>query len=517
MSYMKRRELLQRTLMATAGGAAFGLLPAKLALAQQTLLGGTLLRGGSADYKAMVCLYLYGGNDCFNMVIPRDASRYADYKTMREGNGVVGDTSNLAVPQSLLLPLNPTTANLDGGDYGLHPAMTGLKSMFDAGRAAVIANVGTLVRPTTKAQYSQTGTLLPAQLFSHSDQSVQWQLPRADDPVRRGWGGRLADIFSADNQNQTLSMNVSLEGDNVFQSGQTVAPYFMNTYGVERIGPIETPEANCGPANHYQRRRCQTFNALQNLAAPTSGPRHLFEEAYVQKTRRSIATAAQLSVAIAAYPPTDTRFAPFWARHGLTQNTTNNNVQDLPYLAQQLLMVARVIAARGPTELNMRRQLFYVAIGGFDTHDRQNEDHPDLLKDISQSMQAFYQVLDSLDTTLANKVTSFTASDFGRTLTNNGDGTDHGWGGHHLVFGGAVNGNRIYGRMPSLKPFATNPDDVDGGRLIPTLSTDQYAHTLAKWYGLQPTDTSTIFPNLSFMNTPTLSIPGSDLGFMQPA
>jgi uncharacterized protein (DUF1501 family) len=517
MSYLKRRELLQRTLMATAGGAAFGLLPHKLAMAQSSLLGGSLLRGsGVNDYKALVCIYLYGGNDCFNMVIPRDNAGYADYRALRIGNGGgADDTSNLAVPQADLLPLNPTSGPVNGGQYGLNPAMAGLKQMFDAGRAAIVANVGPLVRPTTKAMFQTPGTLLPAQLFSHSDQSVLWQTPRADSVNRIGWGGRLADKFRLDNPNQTLSMNVSLSGDNVFQAGENVAPYFMNTYGVEQIGEIQTAQANCLPTNEWNRRRCLSFKAMQDLAN-TASPGHAFERAYVKKTKSSIETAAQVKVAIALFPPTDARFAPFWSENGLTQNTTNENVNALPDLAQQLLMVARVIAARTSNSLNMKRQLFFAAIGGFDTHDKQRADHAPLLRDISQSVRAFYRVMDNLDATLANNVTAFTASDFGRTLTNNGDGTDHGWGAHHLVFGQAVNGNRIYGKMPSLKPTDSNPDDVDGGRLVPTLSTDQYAHTLAKWYGLVEADRLDLFPNLTFMDNPILGISGSDLGFMQP-
>jgi uncharacterized protein (DUF1501 family) len=518
VSYLQRRDFIQRALMATAGGAAFGLLPAKLALAQNALAGGTLLRGtGPNDYKALVCIYLYGGNDCFNMVIPRDAAGYLDYSNLRKGNNGVGDPSNLAVPQANILPLNPSVAPLGGGQFGLHPAMTGLKTMFDAGKAAIVANVGTLVRPTTLNMYQNTpGVLLPAQLFSHSDQSVLWQTPRADATDRTGWGGKLADVFYANSNpgNQTLSMNVSLDGDNVFQSGVNVAPYFMNTYGVEEIGSIQTnPTLNCGGQFEYNRRRCLTFKALQNLAT-TAAPGHAFERAYVQKTKRSIDTAAQVSVAIAAHPPSAAKFAPFWTANGLVQGP--DNVNALPNLAQQLLMIARVIASR--VSLSMNRQLFYAAIGGFDTHDTQNADHPDLLKDISQSVSAFYQVLDTLDPTLANNVTAFTASDFGRTLTNNGDGTDHAWGAHHLVFGAAVNGNRIYGQMPSLKPTgALNPDDIDGGRLIPRLSTDQYAATLSKWYGLQDLDRSTIFPNLTYMTSNILSVPGPDLGFMMPA
>jgi uncharacterized protein (DUF1501 family) len=513
MSYLRRREFLSRALMTTAASAAFGAIPMKLALAQN--IAGARLLNGSTDYKALVCIYLYGGNDSANMVIPRDAAGYADYSLLRRGNQVVADPSNLAIPltgpNSLAVnPLNPSVAPIGGGLYSLHPAMTGTKAMFDAGRAAIVANVGPLVRPITKTMYQTAGTLLPAQLFSHSDQSVLWQTPRADATDRTGWGGRLADVFRASNTNQVLSMNVSLDGDNVFQSGVSVAPYFMNVYGVEQIDSIQTPAANCGPTGEWNRRRCLSFNALQNLAANAT-PGHAFERAYVRKTQSAIATAAQVAVAIAMHPENDVKFRAFWDAFNLAWTANSTNLPELPYLARQLLMVARVIASRAT--LNMQKQLFFAAIGGFDTHDNQNADHPELLRDLSQSVFAFYQVLDILNA--SESVTAFTASDFGRTLTSNGDGTDHGWGSHHLVFGSKVNGNRIYGKMPSLKPPATNPDDAGYGQIIPTLSTDQYAATLATWYGLPDADRSTIFPNLTFMGSSILSVSGPSLGFMQ--
>ena len=515
MSYLKRRELLQRSLMAAAGSTAFGLLPAKLALAQASLAGDTLFRG-SPDYKALVCIYLYGGNDSVNMVIPRDTAGYAAYKERRKGNDLPNDPSNLAVPLATLLPLNPTQGPVNGGQYGLHPAMPGVKTMFDAGRCAIVANVGTLVRPTTKLMYETVpSTLLPPELFSHSDQSVLWQTPAANVSSRTGWGGRLADIYRSSNPNQVLSMNVSLNGDNVFQAGVQVAPYFMNSYGVEQIESIQTSQANCLPAGDWNARRCRTFNALQTLGAQTGPSGHAFERAYVEKTRRSIDTAAQVAVAIAAHQPNDVKFRPFWDAFGLAWTANSTNLPELPELARQLLMVSRVIASR--VALQMNRQMFFAAIGGFDTHDNQNADHPDLLRELSQSVFAFYQVLDTLNA--SESVTSFTASDFSRTISNNGDGTDHGWGSHQLVFGAKVNGNRIYGKMPSLAARNVNPDEVGYGQIVPTLSTDQYAHTIAKWYGYTQTSTDPIFYNLQYMDNTggILSIPGPDLGFMQAA
>jgi uncharacterized protein (DUF1501 family) len=497
MSTLRRREMLHNALIGGVSSAAFASLPMKLAMAQSAG-GGRTLNGANQDYRALVCIYLYGGNDCHNMVIPRDGT-YSTYQTLR---------SNLAVPQAQLLPLNLATPVASGGEYGLHPVMTGTQTMFNAGKAAILANVGPLVRPVNKTLFDQPGTLLPAQLFSHSDQTVLWQTPRADATSRIGWGGRLADIFAASNTNQVLSMNVSLNGDNVFQAGNNVAPYFMSASGVEQIESIQTGAANCVDGGQgWNRRRCLSFNALLNQ---TYG--HPFERAYVDKTKRTIQVSAQVGAAIAAFPENDPLFRPFWDRNGLTWNPAN--LPELPELAAQLLMIARVIRARAT--LQMSRQLFFAGVGGFDTHDNQLTNQPPLLKDISQSVQAFYDVLGNATVDLVENVTSFTASDFGRTLTNNGDGTDHGWGGHHFVFGGCVVGQKIYGKMPSLLPSASNPDDASYGQVIPTLAVDQYAATLTKWYGLSDADRGTIFPNLQYMTGAIPAIAGPDLGFMRP-
>jgi uncharacterized protein (DUF1501 family) len=491
MSRLDRREFLHRALKTTAASAAFGSMLGKLELAQAAvprLLGN--------DYRALVCIYLHGGNDCFNMLVPRDGG-YSQYSARRGG---------LAVPQGQLLAINPSVAPQGGGQYGLHPVMTGTQQMFEAGRCAIVANVGPLVRPVNKASYQQPGTRLPAQLFSHSDQSVLWLTPRADATERTGWGGRLADVFFNSNPNQVLSMNVSLDGDNVFQTGVQVSPYFMSSQGVELISHINTGAANCVDGGQgWNRRRCLAFNALANQTQA-----HPFERAFADKTRRTLQTSEQVGAALASVPANDPLFRPFWDAFGLPWNPSN--LAALPRLAAQLLMIARVMRARDTLQMN--RQLFYAGLGGFDTHDRQLQDHPDLLRQISQSVLAFYQVLDNAAMGLGSSVTTFTASEFGRTLSINGDGTDHGWGGHHLVFGGAVNGRRIYGRMPSLAASASNPDDAGWGQVIPTLSADQYAATLARWYGLSDADRSTIFPNLQFMTGSLLSIEGPNLGFM---
>ena len=497
MTSIRRREFIRRTLCATAGSAAFASMLGKMELAQAAT-PGTLL-GGVPGYRALVCLYMYGGNDCFNMIVPRDAG-YATYATTR------GD---LAIAQNALLPLTPTQAPQGGGLFGLHPSMTGLRDLFNSGQAAVIANAGPLVRPVNKALYNTPGTLLPAQLYSHSDQSVFWQTPRADTTSRTGWGGRLADIFAGDNGNQTLSMNVSLDGDNVFQAGIDVSPYFMSSQGVESIFPINTGAAECvDGGSGWNRRRCLTFNAMlsQQYAHP-------FQRAYANKVRSTIEVSDQLQEVLQQFPDNDVAYRPFWDAHGLPWNP--DNLAPLPRLAAQLLMIARVMRVRGP--LQMSRQLFFAGVGGFDTHDRQLADHGPLLADLSQSLKGFYDVLNGPAFGLGADVTTFTASEFGRTLTSNGDGTDHGWGGHHLVVGNAVRGGRIYGRMPNLEASANNPDNAGWGQIIPTLSVDQYAATLATWYGLHADDRADIFPNLVHMDSPILSIQGADLGFMQPS
>ncbi|MBB5207036.1 DUF1501 domain-containing protein [Chiayiivirga flava] len=504
MTSMRRRDFLRRSLCATAGSAAFGSLLGKLSLANAAMPRTLLAKG--VDYRAMVCIYLYGGNDSFNMVVPRHAGGGAPPAGSPYGI-YAGTRGSLAVPNAQLLALNPTVAPLGGGEFGLHPSMTGTQQMFNAGRAAIVANVGPLVRPVNKASYELPGTPLPPQLFSHSDQSVLWQTPRADSVTRTGWGGRLADIFASDNGNPALSMNISLDGENVFQAGVSVSPYFMSAGGVEDIDFIATETPGCEGEAWSNARRCSTFNAMMNREYA-----HPFERAYAQKVRSTMAATEQVATALLAIPVNDAVFRPFWDAFGLPWDP--DNLAELPYLAAQLLMIARVIRVRAA--LGMTRQLFFAGIGGFDTHDAQLEQQPGLLRDLSQAVKAFYDVLDAPAFGLGNSVTTFTASEFGRTLTNNGDGTDHGWGGHHLVFGGGVDGGRIYGRMPDLRPPESNPDDAGWGQIIPTLSADQYAATLATWFGLSGADRSDIFPNLEFMEGPLLSIEGPDLGFMTP-
>jgi uncharacterized protein (DUF1501 family) len=436
--------------------------------------GATPPRAGApqSDYKALVCLFLAGGNDANNLVVPTDAANYAAYSA---GRGV------LALPQTALLPITPRTS--DGRTWGMHPALTELKNRFDQGKFAVMANVGTLAQPLTQALYNSRPDLRPLQLFSHNDQQVEWQTSVANKPftdVATGWGGRLADLTNAMNANNRISMSITLNGQNTFQVGKTISQYAVGQGGAIAL----TGEGTGTSVNGLRTTALKDALVMQNP--------NLFETAFGGFTSGAMNTSALLSAAIAGTSPVASHFSSI-------PNTS---------LAQQLHMVARLVNAQA--SLNLKRQIFFVRIGGFDLHDNQvvigntvSGAHTNLLRDISQSLNAFYNALTQLGA--QDQVTTFTASDFGRTYNTNGDGSDHGWGSHHFILGGAVKGGDIYGRMPE---FAINgPDDTGRGRWIPSTSVDQYAATLAKWFGVSPTNIPVILPNIGRFATP-------DLGFM---
>ena len=453
---MDRRQAIKHLLCATASSAMFTSLAGKFALAQAATGASprTLLGSG---YKALVCVFQYGGNDAINMVIPRDSAGYGVYASSR---------SALAIPQNELLQLTPAVPPAGGGSFGLHPGMEGLQNLFNNSRAAVVANVGPLLYPITKAEYQAGSVPVPAQLFSHSDQQVLWQTPTADAGDRRGWGGRLADLFYSSNINQQLSMNISIDGENVFQSGNSIVPYFVGQNGAEGIYFV-----NEEPWNAPRRN---AFLALRDAAQG-----HALQREYAGRVRRAMDNETMVSSALNSAPALITTFPD-------------------TDLGRQLRMVARLISAR--SALQMDRQIFFVGQGGYDTHDGQLTDHPQRLADLSASLTAFYDSMSTMG--LGDQVTSFTASDFGRTLTSNGDGTDHGWGSHHFVVGDAVQGGRIIGTMPDLT--VSGPDDADWGQIIPRTAVDQYAATLSSWYGMSDTDRALVFPNLSRFNSPNL-------------
>ncbi|MEO6993640.1 MAG: DUF1501 domain-containing protein [Lacunisphaera sp.] len=473
MSSPLHTELSRRKFIGSCCAAvgATGLLST---LAQLRLIGAavesgpapTLPPGARPDYKALVCLFLAGGNDANNLIIPYDPAGYATYA---QGRGA------LALPREDLLAL--TRRLSDGRDFALHPATPELRDLFTQGRLAVLANVGTLVVPTTRAQFQAKSVPLPNALFSHNDQQVQWQSSLPDSKLfTTGWGGRLADLTTAFNENNTISMSISLAGQNSFQVGKAVTQYAVSPNGA--VQPNNTG-GNVGALRVKARRELLKAD-----------DRNLFETAFAGLTNDAVSDSSLLASVLGKDAPFKTEFP---------KST----------LGQQLRMIAR-LAASAPS-LGLRRQIFFARIGGWDLHDHQvvagasaTGAHAKLLADVSQSLAAFAKTTDELG--LADQITTFTASDFGRTWTTNGDGSDHGWGSHHLVMGGAVKGGDIYGRMPD---FALNgPDDTGRGRWIPTTSVDEYNATLATWFGVKDTDLRVVLPNIGRFAKPNLGFLG---------
>jgi len=485
---MKRRDLISRTLLSCLGGASLFSPFGQLRLAQAAALDSSRIAKGS-DYKALVCVFLNGGNDNVNTVIPRDAATHALYTAVRP---------NLALPLANLTAathLNPSSTQ-SGRQYALHPSMPELASLFSTGRCALIANVGTLIAPITRHEYQNNLVDVPPQLFSHSDQAVYWQTSRPDATQKIGWGGRIADLLQSQNTNTQLPMSLSLAGQNVFQTGSTVQPYSVGTNG-----PVERQ----GYYGEYHASRRAAIDALLDHAQ-----NHILERAVAGIQRRSIDLYADVRAAIDAVPAFSTPVPDGFA-------TGNGSILGgFNGLIAQLRMVARLIAARAA--LGQRRQVFYVSIGGFDFHDRLLEDHGDLMRALSLALNMFYAL--TVELGVADQVTTFTASDFGRTMTANGDGTDHGWGGEHFVIGGAVRGGDIYGQMPEL--VSAGNDDAGWGQIIPKLATDQYAATLARWFGVSETNINLILPSLAGPNPVFGPATGGyigtyrDLGFMLP-
>lgn len=411
----------------------------------------------TTDYKALICLFLYGGNDANNLLVPHDTSGYASYATARGA---------LAIPQASLLPL--TMLNGDGRDFGLHPNLPELQSLFNQGKLGIVANVGTLVAPVTRAQYLAGGAAVPPQLFSHTDQSVQWQTSVPDVISKTGWGGRMADMLQSLNAGSKISLNISIAGTNTFEVGNTVLPYVVSPNGSVGLAGFD------GSANANVR-----FQAFKDLLALPHN--NLFEQAYSDTVSRSIAANELLTTALANPPVFQTPFP-----------TTN--------LGQQLSMIAKLINARD--NLSMKRQIFFCSVGGYDTHGDQLTGQANLFTELSQALNAFYAATVQLG--VASQVTTFTASDFGRTYPTNGTGSDHGWGSHQMVLGGAVQGGRLFGTFPTLA--VNGPDDTGQGRWIPTTSVDEFSATLATWFGVSASDLAMVLPNIGRFAKPNIGI-----------
>lgn len=434
-----------------------------------------------ADYKALVCVFLAGGIDMNNVVIPNHSdatiSNYTAYNNVR-------GASTLAIPQNQLLPIS--VPRLGGLQYGFHPTMPNMQSLYNAGKLAVLCNVGNLVYPMTRAQYQNNSVQRPYQLYSHSDQTVQQQTSVSSTTSSTGWGGRVADKLRPQDAGGLIPMVTSIAGAQIFTAGATTSAMAINT------GALNAQLVLNGFTESTATQRRTAMNSLRSLDMSNN---------LVKAASGIMDGAVQASTALSTNPTIATVFP-------------NTNI------GQQLLQIARLISLRNT--LNIKRQIFFVQIGGWDTHQNELTVHTNQLAQVNAALGAFWTCINT-EFNIANSVTTFTLSDFSRTFQPSGSGTivgtDHAWGGHALVFGGSVIGGNFYG---STRPDGTGnifptltlggPDDTDGGtnprgRWIPTTAVDQYAATLARWFGVVDADMPSLFPNLSHFTT-------SNLGFM---
>jgi uncharacterized protein (DUF1501 family) len=430
------------------------------ATVSSTLLQLGLSRTAAAQsapgYRALVCILLAGGNDSYNMLVPADDDQFAEYRSIR---------ADLALDQNSLLVLPGTTGN--GRSYGLHPGMSELRSLFTSGDAAMIANVGTLLE-AFDAQAVQNGTAkLPLGLYSHADQINQWQTAVPDGRIAQGWGGRIADLMQDVNVQNGVSMNISLSGSNVFQSGNQAGEYSIDATGDGAPGLNAYDDGTDFGA--LKKRMVDDLLAVQQ--------QHILRREYSRRLRGAIDAQAVFVDALQTSPTLNTPFSS-------------------GYFSQSLRQIARVIGARDA--LGVSRQTFFVTVGGWDHHDDVLDNQANMLPAISAGLQEFRDALVELG--VFDEVTTFTSSDFGRTLTSNGKGSDHGWGGHHIVMGGAVNGGNIYGDYPILSP--SNPLDVGRGVYAPTTSVDEYFAELANWFGVPASELDQVLPNVRSFYSP---------------
>ena len=462
MNLWTRRLVLQRAMQLSAMGVATPLAINLAAIGEAAAFDAT-------DYKALVCVFLYGGNDYANTLVPFDAANYAKYHDIRAGaagedqGGIALARADLAA--TALTPLDGAVLT-DGIQYALSPQLVGLKSLFDTGKLAIQLNVGPLIQPTTLAQYissNKTANPLPPKLFSHNDQQSVWQSDGSEGSTN-GWGGRLGDIGLSSNSSNSLLTCISASGNAVYVAGRDALQYQISGNGAIRISALN--------------------GALRTAvnAIVTRSSAHVLESECAAVTRRSIELEGTVNAALGGVTVT----TPFPSGNAL---------------ARQMRIVARLIGANAT--LGVKRQIFFVSLGGFDSHNSLMSDHARLMTWLDGALGAFHAA--TVELGVADRVTTFTASDFGRTLSSNSDGSDHGWGSHQFVLGGAVKGGRFYGTAPHVS--IETEDQVGQGRLLPTTGVDQFGATLGQWFGCAPSELPGILPNIG-------NFPTNNLGFL---
>ncbi len=440
-----RRAFLKRS-------GALGIAGAAAPFVTNLAAIGEAAAATAVDYKALVCVFLYGGNDYANTLVTYDQASYDLYAVQRSGLAHTREALAATV-------LTPSVALPDARQYALAPTMASLLPIWTAGKLAPVLNVGTLVRPTTKTQYQNLSVPLPPKLFSHNDQQSYWQAT-SPEGATSGWGGRIGDLLQAGNGTAATTC-VSVGGNAVFLAGRQAVQYAMGTSG---------PVGLTGSSSLFGSSAAS--GVLKSLMTASNGAFNFANE-HAKVSQRALDTYASVNAALAGAPAAN--FTGFPASNSL---------------ADQLKMVARLISVN--QQIGAKRQVFFVSLGGFDLHDNLVSQHGPLVGKLADALSAFHASMTALG--LADRVTAFTASDFGRTLTSNDDGSDHGWGSHHFVIGGAVKGGRFYGTAPAVG--SGTADDVGQGRLLPTTSVDQYAATLASWFGVAASDLPTVVPNI---------------------
>ncbi len=507
-----RREFLRLS-------AGFSVLGAAAPLALQLTAAGSAAAAGAPDYKALVCLFMQGGQDSNNMVLATDPDSFARYTSARNSGEdpialMAPGTAPIVVPPGTrknkpnmwggVLPIVPSTpqaipvgTNVTGPrTFAIHPLMGQALPLWDQGRLAVLANVGTLVQPTTKAQFLANAVPIPPALGSHNDQQSAWQ-SGAIDGAQTGWGGRLADIVASQNGTQAIFTSVSADGNAVFLSGDAVNQYQINT---DLNAPAITIRGVSGSLFGSSAGAAAFTSIIQNSNGAAT-----FANDYATVVQRSITAAVNLNSKFLT--PGSVLGAPVY-------NEPIQGFQDVNPWTTQLNTVAQMIAAA--PGMGIKRQVFFLRLDQHDTHDTQNPREAVNLTRLAQALDYFDKALAAMPAgsvggvqqfvDMRASVTTFTASDFSRGFATNGTGTDHAWGGHHLIMGGAVRGKDIYGQYPTLgidKAGFNNPDIV-GNNMLPTTSVDQYGATLGRWFGVPESSLFTIFPNLHNYATPFL-------------
>ncbi|MGA2559016.1 MAG: DUF1501 domain-containing protein [Terracidiphilus sp.] len=477
---MNKFERSRRQFLRTASMASMAGISASPFILGLNSMAGMAQSSGSGGYKALVCVFLQGGNDGHGTVIATDPSSFSAFTQARSG------APGLAYPLGSLLPITLKTPQT-GRTFALNPALTGAQNLFNSGRLAIVANSGTLIAPATKTQVNNNTVPLPDSLYSHFDQTAAWQAIASNGGSAEhvGWGGSVADVIESMNMNSnsmftcisTAGIALFLAGQNSFQLNVTSAGP-IPIFGLAQ-SPFGLPEA---------------ANPLSSILSADES--NLFAKEYGVVVNRSIQAQATLASAMLPAGPGGVPNPPQYL-DPMTSKLTDNP------LATSLQTVARIIS--GSSSLGVTRQIFYVQLGSFDTHNNQAIQHAQLLTQLGQALEYFDGLMVSAG--MGSQVTTFTASDFGRTLTSNSNGTDHGWGSHHLVVGGAVQGGDMYGQYPVIGVNQAN--DVGAGRLIPTTAVDQYAGTLARWFGLSDGQVRQVFPNFgNFGSSPYLGFMG---------